>query len=239
METLKLQHRTYTKINTLYKRNLESKNHEIIPGEYSDPEVEYLKDLLWECYLKVDGTNMHYQWDGHTLEIHGKTERANIPPKLKEVMNNLVTKEMMEEEFPLKYDENGNEIPMMVRIYGEGCGQGIQKCGKAYDPKSNRFVVFDVLIDNWWLNRKDVEDICNRLNLEIVPLIGTMTITEAEQLVKQGFKDTIAKTDLEAEGLVCRPLFGIKKRNGERIITKIKKCDYDLLERVVNSSLKF
>lgn len=233
MEDLKLPHRTYTKINTLYKRNMESKNHEIIPGNYSDPEVEYLKDLPWECYLKIDGTNMHYQWDGHTLEIHGKTEKSNIPPKLKEMMENLVTVDMMKEAFPLKYDENGNEIPMMVRIYGEGCGQGIQgKCGTAYEPKGHRFIVFDILIDNWWLQRDSVSEICEKMNLEIVPLIGVMTLTEAEKMVKNGFKDSMAKTDLEAEGLVCRPLYGIRKRSGERIITKIKKCDYDALERL-------
>lgn len=233
MENLVLPHRTYTKINTLYKRNMESKNCEIIPGNYSEPEFEYLKDLLWECYLKIDGTNMHYQWDGHTLEIHGKTEKANIPPKLKAMMEKLVTEDMMKEVFPLKYDENGNEIPMMVRIYGEGCGQGIQgKCGQAYSPKGHRFIVFDVLIDNWWLQRKDVSEICEKLNLEIVPLMGVMTIPNAENMVKKGFKDCMAQTDLEAEGLVCRPLHGIKKRNGERIITKIKKCDYDNLEKL-------
>lgn len=235
MEELKLPHRTYTKINTLYKRNMESKNREIVPGNYSDPEVEYLKDLQWECYLKIDGTNVHYQWDGHTLEIHGKTDKAIIPKGLKNKMGKLVTKEMMEKVFPIKYDEEGNEIPMMVRIYGEGCGQGIQgKCGTAYEPKGHRFIVFDVLIDNWWLQRDSVESICNDLNLEIVPFIGLMTIKEAEDLVKAGFKDTMARSDLDAEGLVCRPRFGIRKRNGERIITKIKKRDYDELDRIIN-----
>lgn len=238
MGELKLKHRTYTKINTLYKRNMEHKSHHIIVGDYSEDEVKYLKDAIWECTLKIDGTNMHYQWDGHTLEIHGKTDKASIPPQLKSKMEELVTEDMMKEVFPLEYDEEGNEIPMMIRIYGEGCGNKIQgNCGKAYNPKENRFILFDVLVNGtWWLTRENCEDIANKLNLEIVPIIGYMTLSEAEELVKKGFKDTMAMSELDAEGLVCKPLYGLKKRNGDRIIVKIKTKDYRDLENIIGKA---
>lgn len=233
MGELKLQHRTYTKINTLYKRDRENKNI-IIPGEYSDEEVKYLKDCLWMWTIKIDGTNMHYQWDGHTLEIHGKTTEANIPPSLKTKMEQLVTKEIMEEMFPIKYNEDGIEIPMMVRLYGEGCGKNIQgNIGKAYNPKEHDFILFNILIDNWWLTRESCEEIAMILNLRIVELIGYMTIGEAEEMVKKGFKDPMSMTDLDAEGLVGTPLYDLRKRDGSRIIVKIKSKDYRDYDRIM------
>lgn len=234
MGDLKLEHRTYTKINTLYKRNMnEGEVHHILPNEYSEEEFEYLKNNLWACTLKVDGTNVHYQWDGHTLEIHGKSKNAVIPSGLSQKMETLVTVDIMSQVFPLKYDQDGNEIPMMVRIYGEGCGHNIQgKCGRAYNPNGYRFIMFNVLVDNWWLTREVCEDIANRLNIEIVDFIGYMTLEEAENMVKKGFKDTMALDDLEAEGLVCIPKHDLRKRNGERIIVKIKTKDYREYEKI-------
>ena len=49
----------YPKINSLYKRDPEKGNN-IILGDFSLPEFFYLKDLLWECTEKIDGTNTAY-----------------------------------------------------------------------------------------------------------------------------------------------------------------------------------
>ena len=43
----------YPKINTLFKRD--DKNI-IIPSQYTCEEFSYLKDCLWECTEKIDGT---------------------------------------------------------------------------------------------------------------------------------------------------------------------------------------
>lgn len=62
---------------------------------------------------------------------------------------------------------------------------------------------------------------------EIVPLVGYMTIKEAEDFVKAGFKSLIAENkDYIAEGLVLKAPCGLLNRRGKRIITKIKYCDY-------------
>jgi hypothetical protein len=46
-------------------------------------------------------------------------------------------------------------------------------------------------------------------------------------IVKNGFKSPIAENvDLNAEGLVLRPLVQFSNRMGERVIVKIKTCDY-------------
>ena len=74
------------------------------------------------------------------------------------------------------------------------------------------------------------------LGLKIVPLIGMMTIQEAIDYVKQGFKSTIAENkDCDAEGLVLKTLNGLLRRNGERLITKIKTVDFRKYESVYGS----
>lgn len=222
--TLQLPHKTYTKINTLYKRD---EKGNIMLGDVSRPEFNYLRNLPWIAYEKIDGTNMSYYWDGHILEIHGKTDAASIPPHLQAKMESLVTVDMMQKVFPLKYDENDNEIPMLVIIYGEGYGSKIQKGGGRYISNDVNFRVFDVNIDGWWLELENVQDICQKLNLEMAVPYGQMTIDEAEDMVKKGFTSTISEDEtLIAEGLVLRPVVQLFNKRGERIMVKIKYRDY-------------
>lgn len=57
--------------------------------------------------------------------------------------------------------------------------------------------------------------------------MGYMTIPEAIEYVKKGFKSTIAENkDYDAEGLVLKTPCGLLKRDGERLITKIKTVDF-------------
>jgi ATP-dependent RNA circularization protein (DNA/RNA ligase family) len=218
-----MDHITYHKINSLYKRDEKGK---IITGDFSLPEFEYLFDNKWEVTEKIDGTNMSYYWDGHDLEIHGKTTAAQIPSHLLGKMKSLITKEMMNEIFPKGYDSEGNEMPFQVIIYGEGYGMKIQKGGN-YIKNDVSFRVFDININGYWLDRDSVEDICSKLNLELAPLLGIMTLKEAEDLVKNTFKSTIAENkDYQAEGVVCKPIVPLYSKNGKRIIVKIKSVDY-------------
>ena len=58
-----------------------------------------------------------------------------------------------------------------------------------------------------------------------------MTLEEAENFVKVGFKSTIAHNkQYDAEGLVCKPKTQFFNKMGERVITKIKSVDYRKLE---------
>ena len=217
-------HLTYTKINTLYKRDEKGK---IMMGDFSRPEFEYLYNVKWRAFEKVDGTCMSYYWDGHNMQIHGKSENASIPSRLLTVMEGLLNEDKLREVFPIKYDENGNEVPFMVRIYGEGYGVGIQKCGGSYIQKNNHFRVFDIKINDFWLEWDNVLDICSKLGLDVVQSYGEMTLAEAEEFVKNGFFSPIAENkELKAEGLVLRPLVQFTNRMGERVMVKIKTCDY-------------
>jgi len=226
---MELKHQTYTKINTLYKRHVDGPNKgKIILGEYSDKEVEYLKNCQWQWFEKLDGTNFAVYWDGHKKEFHGKSENAQIKKEWIDYLETIFTDETLSAAFPLRFDENGNEISMLVRVYGELHGKGIQgKMGKAYSDDAQQdfiFRVFDINIGEWWLEMDAVSVCTDILGVEMCPYIGEMTVDEAEAIVKKGFKSRVG--DCEAEGLVGRPLYGLRKRNGGRILVKIKTCDY-------------
>ena len=229
----------YQKINTIYKRSQEpGPNHnKIIYGDWSQPEFEVLKDLKWEATEKIDGTNMSYQIvtkDGKTdISIAGKTPAANIPGHLLKAMQDKLTPEKIVEVFGKTNPEtSATEMPYLIEIFGEGYGAKIQKGGN-YIKDHADFILFDVKItavDNGkpiWLTRESCENIAEKLGLKIVPLIGYFTLDEAIEYVRKGFKSVIAENpDYDAEGLVLRAPCGLLTRMGERIITKIKHCDF-------------
>lgn len=81
-----------------------------------------------------------------------------------------------------------------------------------------------------------MEDICKQLNLDVVPLVGYMTLYEAIEYVAKGFKSAVAENkDLDAEGLVLTAPLGMRDRLGNRIITKIKTCDFIKLNAKLKS----
>ena len=122
-------------------------------------------------------------------------------------------------------------------IYGEFYGKGIQKCGGNYDKDNKRFSVFDICQQGWYVPIDMLQDYCDKLGLDIAPYIGQMTIAEAERMVVNGFKTRVANAsnpDFIEEGIVARPIIPIKDPRGNRIIVKIKYCDYAELNAVIN-----
>ena len=219
----------YQKIQTLFKRD---EKNIIIPSMFTLPEFEYLKDCKWEATEKIDGTNMRVELglDNNDYEMHfkGRTDKAEIPKHLLEKMHNLFDEDKLIDYF---YPEDKNEIPN-ITLYGEGYGMKIQKGGN-YIKNDVDFILFDVRVGNWWLSREACEKIASDFNLKIVPIIGYMTLQEAIDFVKKGFKSTIAENkDYDAEGLVLKTPYGLKLRNNERLITKIKTCDFQKYQRV-------
>ena len=70
-------------------------------------------------------------------------------------------------------------------------------------------------------------EIAKSLDLDVVPIVGEGNLVDLIGLVKTGFKSNIAQNkDFTAEGIVARPKVELKARNGERIITKLKYCDF-------------
>jgi ATP-dependent RNA circularization protein (DNA/RNA ligase family) len=198
----------------VFKRNPETKYKTLIYGDYSVPEFEFLKDNEWVFTEKVDGTNIRVMWqnDGIPLEFRGKTDRAQLPPPLLSRLPELFTPSELRELF----EDNP------ACLYGEGYGSKIQKGGKYREDQS--FVLFDVQIGRWWLQRHDIEDIANKLGIDVVPIIGTGSLKHMVEITMNGFNSQWG--DFTAEGIVARPKTELKARNGSRIITKIKHADF-------------
>lgn len=204
----------YPKINTIFKRDMANRGI-IIEGQYSAPAIEYLAENQWEWTEKVDGTNIRVYWKRETeVAYAGRTDRANIPKPLHEWLQCIFTPERMDAAIT-KSDE--------LILYGEGFGAGIQKGGGNY-CQQQQFVLFDVLCGDWWLERGTVEEIGKSLNIPVVPVVGSGTLTEACKVVSDGMESSWG--NFTAEGLVLRPRVELKDRGGRRIITKIKHRDF-------------
>jgi len=205
----------YPKIPTVYARDPATSYRTMIVGEFAWPELEYLQNNIWEFTEKVDGTNIRVMFKEGVISFGGKTDNAEIPVFLMAKLNEIF--------LPLqpKFLELFNDAE--VCLYGEGYGAKIQKGGGNY-RKDQSFVLFDIRIGEWWLQRKDVVDIAMKLGLDIVPVIGEGTLHDMIAKVKTGFASIWG--DFMAEGIVARPKVELIARNGKRIITKLKHKDF-------------
>ena len=211
----------YHKIDGLYMREESTKR--LLPGVYRNPLVEYLKNNQWTFTEKIDGTNIRVVWDGHRVSFHGRTDKATIPVKLLQRLEELFGGEANEQVFEQYFGEK------LVTLYGEGYGAGIQKGGGDY-RKDNDFILFDVEVgDTIMLAREDVEEIARNFGIDVVPVVMTGTLAEAEAFVRQRPMSMIGTAKME--GLVGRPSLEIQDRRGKRVIVKIKTRDYDEIDR--------
>ena len=116
-----------------------------------------------------------------------------------------------------------------IYLYGEFYGPGIQSGG--YYRKDNDFALFDINQQGWWLPRKEFLEAAEKLNIPTVPQIGDMSIERAEEIVSEGFSTAVGDSGHFAEGIVLKTPY-LKDSRGNRIIVKIKYCDYRDYERV-------
>ena len=229
---------TYQKINTIFKRD---ENNIIMPHEeFSVPELNWLRNCKFDATEKIDGTSIRIEVvpalnvTAHRREpfmfvvrYMGKTDNAQIPQHLLKHLEETYPKEKVLEALELlEKGYNTFETIPMYTIYGEGYGMKIQKGGN-YIKDGVGFIVFDVKVGDMYLLRDSMEDIAGKLGAPVVPYMGQFTIDEAIEFVKKGFKSTIAENkDYDAEGLVLKSPDGLCTRRGERIIFKVKTCDF-------------
>ena len=207
----------YTKIETIFARDMNG-TKKLIPGEYRNETVKFLRNVPWVWTEKVDGTNIRVCWDGHTVTYGGRTERASIPAPLVNKLNEYFGGERNAQVFEQMFGDRE------VIIFGEGYGNKIQAAGKYYLPDSVDFIVFDVLIGDNYQPRDNVEGIAQAFGVKVVPIVGIGPIDKAVEFVRVGYKSTLGNIDME--GVVCRPEVELRDRAGNRLIVKIKRCDF-------------
>lgn len=212
--------KTYEKIETIYARDIEG-TKKLVPGTWRNETVKFLKDCVWEWTEKVDGTNVRIFWDGHAVTFGGRTDNAQMPAPLVNVLNDLFGGEENAQMFEQLFGENE------VILFGEGYGKKIQGVGSRYDPDGVNFILFDVLWGNNYQPRERVEKIAEAFGIECVPVVGSGPLEKAVEYVKTAPTSWIAvDADCPMEGLVCRPAQELRDRCGNRVIVKIKARDF-------------
>lgn len=200
----------YPKINTIWKRD-ENNKMNIIEGDFSCPEFDAIKK--WHITEKIDGINIRVLYNGEEPRFYGRTDKAQIPPFLLDYLKGKFTRELLKEA------RNG------VELFGEGYGNKIQSVGKKYRD-DNSFILFDAIIEGWWLEPEKVKILAKDLGIDYVPELGIRTKEEVISLVESGFPSSVSKQNLNAEGIVARSHPLMLFRNGEPIMWKLKTKDY-------------
>ncbi len=263
---------TYQKINTIFMRD--AKNVIMPYDGFTEPEFEYLRGLKWRGEEKIDGSCMRIEvtkaevWDDpmepsklegveFAVRIAGKTDNAQIPPKLKKFMEENYPDEKVFAALGLKkfipveewvehkwvtsdgITPSYDAIPEIYTIYGEGYGAGIQKAGGNYISNGVGFIVFDVKVNDIYLLTSARDEIATKLGAPIVPFMGYFTLDEAIDFVRKGFISTISENrEYMAEGLVLRTDLGLRNRMGKRLIVKIKYEDFQKYRAVYGTDEK-
>lgn len=248
---------TYQKINTVFYRdenNIIMPFDELCTPELQWLHENNIKLYATE---KIDGTNIRIEVrsdikeDGvsFSVDYKGKTDNANIPKGLQKVFNEKYTKNVVLNSLGLKEfipveefeehnwvdkDNDGNvtgpnfdKIPEIYTIYGEGYGEGIQSGGR-YLKGRNEIIIFDVKVNNTWLQPENTKEIATKLGSQYVPEYGPMTIADAMNICRfNDWKSQIAEDKtLTIEGIVLKTPLGFLDRMGRRIICKIKVEDF-------------
>ncbi len=185
-----------------------------IPNLYADTTILQFK----ECYAleKIHGTSAHLAWKENKLSYFagGASHEAFVK---------LFDEPFLIEKLMALY------MDVNMVIFGEAYGGKLQGMSKTYGTKL-KFIVFDVRINDLWLDVPSAEHIAIELRLEFIDyvIISTnmiaidgMTYTPSVQARRNGIYEECMR-----EGIVLRPMTELRKNNGERIIAKHKRPEF-------------
>jgi hypothetical protein len=207
---------TYHKIDSVFKRDPQTRHRTFLMGEWARPEFGYLSDLTWEGTEKVDGTNVRIHLSEHGVSIGGRTDRADLPKPLTEHVAEVA-------------EAARRVIDDALTLYGEGYGAKIQKGGGNYRADQG-FILFDAMTpDGMFLRREDVEDIAGKVGIPFAPVIFRGSLWDAVEELQDPRcvpLSRVAVTATPIEGFVLRPRVELRDRRGARVITKLKAKDF-------------
>ncbi len=190
---------------------------------FLDAEIERIKPILAELFPKESAKFAPKMNDKNQIQYYHREDGGEVL----NINENYADGIRM---FGVKLEE----VP--VYIYGEFFGKKIQAGGN-YDKDKNRFSIFDICMQGWWIPIDMLNEYAVKLGFTVAPYIGQMTIDEAEKMVMKGFKTLVpdvSNPDYLEEGIVARPIVPIKDPRGRRIIVKIKTCDYNDLKVAID-----
>ena len=206
------------KLKTFYRRD---DNFKVIPGEYTDPRFGMVKK--WSITEKVDGTSivLEYRMDG-SLDFGGRTSKTHFSEDRAEFLKSQLN-DHADDAFNI-IDEFGIDS---LSVYAEMIGPGIQSGGRYTDKYELR--VFDMRAGDYWLDFSRVQDNCELLGFEPVPLLNHFPWDEFDivEMVEGGFASTFARDrGYLAEGVVARTDPLLYDNKGDRVMWKLKHSDW-------------
>lgn len=221
---------TYGKIDTLFKRGAD---FTVDLRQYRRPEFMYITE--WIITEKIDGTNIRIHFERLEDELFptvgGRTDAAQIPPKLNEALTKIVDR-IYTRVGSMMVD---NKLDSLT-LFGEGYGAGIQKVGRQY-RSDNSFILFDVMVNNRvWLGEDSITDIAEKLELERVPHLAcfvsrtrnTWKVRDAVDFIRYHQQKSVVAGDstIEPEGIVARTPVPLLNNAGKRVMWKLKHSDF-------------
>jgi len=184
-----------------------------IKNLYADQTILMFK----ECYAmeKIHGTSASISISNNDLHFFSGGEKH-------EKFVELFDREALMQKFEEMELDN-------ITFYGEAYGGKQQGMSHTYG-KELRFIVFEVKIDDKWLDVPNAEMFAKNFGLEFVAYEKVSTDlaaldAERDRPSRQAKRNGILE-DKKAEGVVLRPLIELTKNNGERIICKHKRADF-------------
>lgn len=223
----------YDKILAPFKRT-DSKSKYVTVGTWSKPEFSFLQDTHFVWTLKIDGACIVISWDGERVSVKGHTEKTQFSDQtityLKDIFCTAEAETIFEDMF--------GEQPVDI------CGEFVSKeMNQNYGHPDGYFYAFDIrngTTKKYW-DRETLETFVKRFpQIGIVPVMLIGTIEDAVEWVKDAknnWNKDFSKISLKGainplgkyliEGLVGRPGVELYNSKGERVITKVKCCDYE------------
>ena len=185
-----------------------------IPNLYKDLRIMEFK----ECYVleKIHGTSAHVAWKDNQIRFFSGGEKH-------ERFLTLFNAEILTARFLELFKD------VDVTLFGEAYGGSQQGMSHTYG-KELKFIVFDVRIDDTWLNVPNAYDVACKMDLEFVDYIKTITnlefLNEERDRPSTQAKRNGIEEDKLREGIVIRPLEEYKDKRGNRVITKHKGAEF-------------
>lgn len=212
----------YPKIETLFQRDLVAHK---VTQQLRKPE--FALPRKWLVTEKIDGMNIRVYFSGTWIEFSGRSDNAQLPPRLLEILKRMFTVEKLTDFY-------GCDATWL--FFGEGYGPKIQKAGAHLrHDEFPSFRLFDVAVksanrDRYsWLEWRDVEITAKELGIKTVPFI-TEYDGPGWPVHLLGRRSAVAAqegdNDFVAEGIVCRTNPTLHDRWGNRIMWKLKVRDF-------------
>jgi hypothetical protein len=171
------------------------------------------------CYAleKIHGTSAHVQWSKGRVSLYSGGEKY-------ERFAALFDTDALAAKFAEVFGAD-----VTVRIHGECYGGKMQAMASTYGPDT-RFVVFDVLVGDKWLDVPKAEAVAKRFGLEFIYYAEVPTDLEAIDAERDAESVQAVRNGMgfghKREGVVLRPLTEVTLNNGERVIAKHKRDDF-------------